>query len=151
MGLLWLYLSFPLFRLVSENLGRWVWACTLKGFHKNWLESLAKRRLCLGPASVTNCTPPSALSFRVSLFPGTRGHNITISDTEHLFKYLMAMCMPSSWNVHWDLCPISYWVFLFFDIELLELSVCFGDEFFVGIIVLKYIYFLFWVLSFPLI
>ena len=46
----------------------------------------------------------------------------------------------SSWNVHWDLWPISYWVFLFFDIELLELSVCFGDEFFVGIFVLKYIY-----------
>ena len=112
MGLLWLYLSFPLFRLVSENLGRWVWACTLKGFHKNWSESLAKRRLCLGPASVINCTPLSALSFRVSLFPGTRGYNITIGDTEHLFKYLMAMCMPSSWTVHWDLWPISYWVFL---------------------------------------
>ena len=29
---------------------------------------------------------------------------------------------------------------MFFDIELLELSVCFGDEFFVGIFVLKYIY-----------
>ena len=32
-----LYLSFQLFRLVSGNLGRWVWACTLrvyKGFTK---------------------------------------------------------------------------------------------------------------------
>ena len=39
-----------------------------KGFHKNWSGSLAKRRLCLGPASVINCTPLSALSFWVSLF-----------------------------------------------------------------------------------
>ena len=30
MGELGLYLSFPLFRLVSGNLGRWVWACTLR-------------------------------------------------------------------------------------------------------------------------
>ena len=47
-------LSFPLFRLVSGNLGRWVWACTLrvyKVFTKTdqgpWL-----RGDCLGPASV---------------------------------------------------------------------------------------------------
>ena len=26
-------------------------------FHKNWLGSLAKRRLCLGPAGVINCSP----------------------------------------------------------------------------------------------
>ena len=35
----------------------------IEGFHKNRLESLAKRRLCLGPASIINCTPLSALSF----------------------------------------------------------------------------------------
>ena len=34
-----------------------------KVFRKNWLGSLAKRRLCLGPADVMNCTPLSALSF----------------------------------------------------------------------------------------
>ena len=34
----------------------------IKGFHKGWLGSLAKRRLCLGPAGVINDTPPSALS-----------------------------------------------------------------------------------------
>ena len=39
---------------------------------------------------------------------------LTLSETEHLFKCLMAMCIPSSWNVHWDLWPISYWVFLFY-------------------------------------
>ena len=32
-------------------------------FHKCWLGSLAKRRLCLGPAGVITCTPVSALSF----------------------------------------------------------------------------------------
>ena len=39
--------------------------CTygIQGFHKNWSGSLAKKRLCLGPAGVINCTPLSALSF----------------------------------------------------------------------------------------
>ena len=41
-------------------------------FSQNWLESLAKRRLCLGPAGVR--TPLSALSFWVSLFPRTCGY-----------------------------------------------------------------------------
>ena len=35
----------------------------IKDFHKRWTGSLAKRRLCLGPAGVINCTPLSALSF----------------------------------------------------------------------------------------
>ena len=47
----------------------------IKDAHKCWSGSLAKRRLCLGPASVINCTPLSALSFWVSLFPGMRGYN----------------------------------------------------------------------------
>ena len=47
----------------------------IKDFHKCWSGSLAKRRLCLGPAGVINCTPLSALSFGVSLFPGKRGYN----------------------------------------------------------------------------
>ena len=38
--------------------------------------------------------------------------------------------------------PIGYFCFIF-DIELLELSVCSGDEFFVGLFVLKYFSFLF--------
>ena len=56
---------FPLFRLVSGNLGRWVWARTLrvyKVFTKTgpgpWV-----RGDCLGPTGVINCTPLSALSF----------------------------------------------------------------------------------------
>ena len=35
----------------------------IKDFHKCWSGSLAKRRLCLGPAGVINYTPLSALSF----------------------------------------------------------------------------------------
>ena len=46
----------------------------IKDFHKCWSGSLAKRRLCLGPASVINCTSQSALSFWVSLFPRKRGY-----------------------------------------------------------------------------
>ena len=72
-----LYLSLPLFRLVSGNLGRWVWALTLrvyKVFTKTGWGSLANRRLCLGPASIINCPSLSALSFCVSLFPGTCGY-----------------------------------------------------------------------------
>ena len=48
----------------------------IKDFHKCWTGSLAKRRLSLGPAGVINCTPLSALSFCVSLFPGKRGYNM---------------------------------------------------------------------------
>ena len=62
---------FPLFRLVSGKLVHLGYA----SFRKNWSGSLAKRRLCLVSASVINCTPISALSFRVSLFPGTHGYN----------------------------------------------------------------------------
>ena len=47
----------------------------IKDFHKCWSGSLAKRRLCLGPAGVINCTPLSALSFSVSLFPRKHGYN----------------------------------------------------------------------------
>ena len=41
--------------------GTYTW--DIKDFHKRWSGSLAKRRLCLGPAGVINCTPLSALSF----------------------------------------------------------------------------------------
>ena len=60
-----LCLSFPLLRLVSGDLGRWVWANTLRVYKvfKNGSGSLAKRRLCLGPADVIDCTPLSVLSF----------------------------------------------------------------------------------------
>ena len=36
---------------------------------------MAKRRLCLGPTGVINCTPLATLSFWVSLFPGMHGYN----------------------------------------------------------------------------
>ena len=55
------------------GLGTYTWG--IKGFHKNWSGSLAKRRLCLGPTGVINCTSLPASSFWVSLFPGTCGYN----------------------------------------------------------------------------
>ena len=65
------YVSLKEFGVVGSDTYTW----GIKDFHKCWSGSLAKRRLCLGPAGVINCTPVSALSFRVSLFPGTRGYN----------------------------------------------------------------------------
>ena len=56
---------FSFVQTVSGNLGRWVWARTLrvyKVFTKTgwgpWL-----RGDCLGSVGITNCTPLSALSF----------------------------------------------------------------------------------------
>lgn len=65
------YVSLKGFGVVGSNTYTW----GIKDFHKCWLGSLAKRRLCLGPAGVINCTPLSALSFWVSLFPRIRGYN----------------------------------------------------------------------------
>ena len=64
------YVSLKEFGVVGSDTYTW----GLKDFHKCWSGSLAKRRLCLGPAGVVNCTPLSALSFWVSLFPGMRGY-----------------------------------------------------------------------------
>ena len=51
--------SFREFGEVGSDMYTW----GIKDFHKCWSGSLAKRRLCLGPAGVINCTPLSALSF----------------------------------------------------------------------------------------
>ena len=53
------YVSLKEFGVVGSDTYTWV----IKDFHKCWSVSLAKRRLCLGPAGVINCTPLSALSF----------------------------------------------------------------------------------------
>ena len=77
-GLTLIVSFFSFVQTSSRNLGRWAWARTLrvyKVFTKTSWGSLAKRRLCLGPAGVINCTPLSALSFCVSLFPGRCGYN----------------------------------------------------------------------------
>ena len=53
---------------------------------------MAKRRLCLGLAGGINCTPLSALSFWVSVFPRTHGYNRRAS----LHKHLTGKCkIPS--------------------------------------------------------
>ena len=70
-------ISFTLSSLVSRNLGRWVWASTLrvyKVFTKTGQGPWLREDSALGPPSVINCTPLSALSFWVSLIPGTCGY-----------------------------------------------------------------------------
>ena len=53
------YVSLKEFGVVGSDTYTW----SIKDFHKCWLGSLAKRRLCLGPAGVMNSTPLYALSF----------------------------------------------------------------------------------------
>ena len=115
MGILWLYL--PLFMQVSRNSGRWVWArtCRIKDFHRSWSGSLAKRRLCLGPAGVINRSSLSAPSFWVSLFPGTRGYNSCCLVT----KLCPTLCNPMAYIAY--RAPLSkgfpkqeYWRWLLF-------------------------------------
>ena len=45
------YVSLKEFGVVDSETYTW----GIKDFHKCWSGSLAKRRLCLGPASVINC------------------------------------------------------------------------------------------------
>ena len=75
MAVTWLYLPLTFSRLDLRNLQMYSWAVHLRyiRFSQNQSGSLAKRRLCLGPASAINCTSLSGLSFWVSLFPRTRG------------------------------------------------------------------------------
>ena len=54
-----IYVSLKEFVMVGSETYTW----SIKDFHKCWSGSLAKRRHCLGPAGVVNCTPLSALSF----------------------------------------------------------------------------------------
>ena len=57
------------FSLVSVSLkefgmvGSDTYTWGIKDFHKYWSGSLAKRRLCLEPTGIINCTPLFALSF----------------------------------------------------------------------------------------
>ena len=58
--------TLPLFYVSLKEIGlvgsdTYTWG--IEGFHKCLSGSLAKRRLCLGPTGVINCTPLSALSF----------------------------------------------------------------------------------------
>ena len=80
------YLSLKEFGVVGSDTNIW----GIKDFHKCWSGSLAKRRLCLGPAGVINCTPRSASSFWVSLFPGTRGYNTV--------RACVNIPLPSEWE-----------------------------------------------------
>ena len=62
-GVIWIvfslvYVSLKEFGVVGSDTYTW----GIKDFHKCWSGSLAKRRLCRGPAGVINCIPLSALS-----------------------------------------------------------------------------------------
>ena len=65
-GVIVIVFTLPLFYVSLKEIGvvgsdMYTWG--IEGFHKCWSGSLAKRRLCLGPAGVINCVPLSALSF----------------------------------------------------------------------------------------
>ena len=53
------YVSLKDFGVVGSDMYMW----GMKDFHRCWSGSSAKRRLCLGPAGVIDCTPLSASSF----------------------------------------------------------------------------------------
>ena len=53
------YVSLKEFGMVGSETYTW----GIKDFPKCWSGSLARRRLCLGPAGVINCTSLFALSF----------------------------------------------------------------------------------------
>lgn len=53
------YESLKDFGVVGSDMYTW----GMKDFHRCWSGSSPKRRLCLGPADVIDCTPLSALSF----------------------------------------------------------------------------------------
>ena len=90
------FVSLKEFGMVGSDTYTW----GMKDFHKCWSGSLAKRRLCLGPTSVINCTPLSALSW-VSLFHGTCGYNtinlIFFSETGTL-QWKSFILIDSMWH-----------------------------------------------------
>ena len=84
------YVSLKEFGVVGSDTYTW----GIKDFHKCWSGSLAKRRLCLGPAGVINCTPLSALSFSVSLFPRTRGYNTVTTKSSAVAVVIAVIFFP---------------------------------------------------------
>ena len=81
------YVSLKEIGVVGLDMYTWC----IKDFHKCWSGSLAKRRLCLGPTSVINFTPISALSFWVSLFPGEHGYNSSTEIPSPLLTLFIVM------------------------------------------------------------
>ena len=84
---------FNIFHASLRNLGMGAWARTLKlckVFTKVGWGPWLKRKLCLGPASVINCTALSTLSFWVSLLPGAFDYNKSITP-----KNLFTIVVPT--------------------------------------------------------
>ena len=98
MGLLWLYLPF-----LCKPQG--IWGDGFENVHTGYKKifeclsgSLAKRSLCLGPASVINCTPLSVLSFWVGLLK--RGCNSSSPRQRTAFTHRISFIFSSLW-----MCP----------------------------------------------
>ena len=107
MGLLWLYLPFLCKHQGIGVVGLDTYTWGIKDFHKCWLGSLAKRRLCLGPAGVINCTPLSVLSFWGSLFPRKRDYNKTPGVSCHfLLQGIFLSQGPNLHILHWRVDPL---------------------------------------------
>ena len=71
-------------------------------FSQKLVRVLGYRGLCLGPVGVINCTPVSALSFWVGLFPGTCGYNTWASLVAQTVKKLPAMWKTWVWSLVWE-------------------------------------------------
>ena len=67
------------FGVVGSDMYTW----GIKDFHKCWSGSLAKRRLCLGPTGVINCS--TICIVLLSLFPGTRGYNMYTKEIDECY------------------------------------------------------------------
>ena len=65
-GVIVIVFTLPLFYVSLKEIGvvgSDTYTQGIKDFHKCWSGSLAKRRLCLEPTGIINCTPLFALSF----------------------------------------------------------------------------------------
>ena len=90
MAVTWLYLYLALSRLGLRNLGMWAWACTLRyiRFSQMLVGVLGQEEALPWARQCNNCTPLSALSSWVSVFPRTRAYNSSTSASPSVWFWL---------------------------------------------------------------